>query len=138
MILKSEMKVSFVNGCFDVLHPGHIELLKYARSLGDYLIVAIDSDRKVAEMKGPERPIFSQHDRSTMLSAIRYVDVIHVFDTKEDLEDLLESISPDIMVVGSDWKGKEVVGSQYAKSVRFFDRIGEYSTTKTIQGSSYR
>jgi len=132
------MKVSFVNGCFDVLHPGHIELLKYARSLGDYLIVAIDSDRKVAEMKGPERPIFSQHDRSTMLSAIRYVDVIHVFDTKEDLEDLLESISPDIMVVGSDWKGKEVVGSQYAKSVRFFDRIGEYSTTKTIQGSSYR
>ena len=132
------MKVSFVNGCFDVLHPGHIELLKYARSLGDYLIVAIDSDRKVAEMKGPERPIFSQHDRSIMLAAIRHVDVVHVFDTKEELEDLLESISPDIMVVGSDWKGKEVVGSQYAKSVRFFDRIGEYSTTKTIQGSSYR
>ena len=132
------MKISFVNGCFDVLHPGHIELLKYARSLGDYLIVAIDSDRKVAEMKGPERPIFSQHDRSTMLAAIRYVDIIHVFDTKEDLEDLLESISPDIMVVGSDWKGKEVVGSRYAKSVRFFDRQGDYSTTQTIQGTPYR
>ena len=132
------MNIVFVNGCFDVLHPGHIELLKYARSLGDYLIVAIDSDRKVAEMKGPERPIFSQHDRSTMLSAIRYVDVIHVFDTKEELEDLLESISPDIMVVGSDWKGKEVVGSQYAKAVRFFDRLGDYSTTKTIQGFTYR
>lgn len=132
------MKISFVNGCFDVLHPGHIELLKYARSLGDYLIVAIDSDRKVAEMKGPERPIFSQHDRSTMLSAIKYVDVIHVFDTKEELEDLLESISPDIMVVGSDWKGKEVVGSQYAKSVRFFDRLGDYSTTQTIEGTPYR
>ena len=132
------MKISFVNGCFDVLHPGHIELLKYARSLGDYLIVAIDSDRKVAEMKGPERPIFSQHDRSIMLAAIRHVDVVHVFDTKEELEDLLESISPDIMVVGSDWKGKEVVGSQYAKSVRFFDSLGDYSTTKTIQGSSYR
>jgi len=132
------MKISFVNGCFDVLHPGHIELLKYARSLGDYLIVAIDSDRKVAEMKGPERPIFSQHDRSIMLAAIRHVDVVHVFDTKEELEDLLESISPDIMVVGSDWKGKEVVGSQYAKSVRFFDRLGDYSTTKTIQGSSCR
>lgn len=132
------MKISFVNGCFDVLHPGHIELLKYARSLSDYLIVAIDSDRKVAEMKGPERPIFSQHDRSIMLAAIRHVDVVHVFDTKEELEDLLESISPDIMVVGSDWKGKEVVGSQYAKSVRFFDRLGDYSTTKTIQGSSYR
>jgi len=132
------MKISFVNGCFDVLHPGHIELLKYARSLGDYLIVAIDSDRKVAEMKGPERPIFSQHDRSTMLASIRYVDVVHVFDTKEGLEDLLESISPDIMVVGSDWKGKEVVGSQYAKSVRFFDRLGDYSTTQTVKGITYR
>lgn len=127
------MKISFVNGCFDVLHPGHIQLLEYARSLGDYLIVAIDSDRKVAEMKGPERPIFSQHDRSAMLSAIRYVDIVHVFDTKEDLEQLLESIKPDIMVVGSDWKGKEVVGSQYAKQVRFFDRIGKYSTTKTVK-----
>jgi len=132
------MKIVFVNGCFDVLHPGHIELLRYARSLGDYLIVAIDSDRKVAEMKGPERPIFSQEDRSNVLSAIRYVDVIHIFDSKEELEDLLESISPDIMIVGSDWKGKEVVGSQYAKAVRFFDRIGEYSTTKTIQGFTYR
>jgi len=132
------MKISFVNGCFDVLHPGHIELLKYARSLGDYLIVAIDSDRKVAEMKGPERPIFSQYDRSVMLKAIRHVDVVHVFDTKEELEDLLESISPDIMVVGSDWKGKEVVGSQYAKSVRFFDRLGDYSTTQTIEGTPYR
>ena len=132
------MKISFVNGCFDLLHPGHIELLKYARSFGDYLIVAIDSDRKVAEMKGPSRPIFSQGDRSNMLSSIRYVDVVHVFDTKEELEDLLESIKPDTMVVGSDWKGKEVVGSHYAKSVRFFDRQGEYSTTKTIEGTPYR
>ncbi len=132
------MKISFVNGCFDVLHPGHIEMLKYARSSGDYLIVAIDSDRKVVEMKGPERPIFPQHDRVLMLKAIRYVDVVHIFDTKEGLEQLLESIQPDIMVIGSDWKGKEVVGSQYAKSIRFFDRIGGYSTTKTIQGSSYR
>tara|TARA_A200000159_G_scaffold99038_1_gene91743 strand:- start:378 stop:776 length:399 start_codon:yes stop_codon:yes gene_type:complete len=132
------VKISFVNGCFDVLHPGHIELLKFARSLGDYLIVAIDSDEKVAQMKGPERPIFSQYDRALMLKSIRYVDVVHVFDTRKELEELLYSISPDIMVVGSDWKGKEVVGSQYAKSVRFFDRLGEYSTTQTVQGITYR
>ena len=94
--------------------------------------------KKVAEMKGPNRPIFSQGDRSNMLSSIRYVDVVHVFDTKEELEDLLESIKPDTMVVGSDWKGKEVVGSHYAKSVRFFDRQGEFSTTQTIQGTPYR
>lgn len=132
------MKISFVNGCFDVLHPGHIELLKYARSFGDHLVVAIDSDRRVAEMKGFDRPIFSQHDRLNMISAIRYVDDVHVFDTKEELENLLEFISPDIMVVGSDWKGKEVVGSQYAKEVQFFDRLRDYSTTKTIQGIAYR
>ena len=132
------MKISFVNGCFDVLHPGHVELLNYASSFGDYLIVAIDSDRKVAEMKGPDRPIFSQSDRAYMLKEIRCVDVVHIFDTRQELESLLDSLRPDTMVVGSDWKGKEVVGSQYAKSVKFFDRIGDYSTTKTIQGSPYR
>lgn len=132
------MKIIFVNGCFDVLHPGHIQLFKYAKSLGDYLIVAIDSDKRVSEMKGPERPIFSQSDRSQTLEAIRYIDVVHIFDSKEDLENLLKSIAPDIMLVGSDWKGKEVVGEQYAKTVRFFDRVGEYSTTKTLQGLTYR
>jgi D-beta-D-heptose 7-phosphate kinase/D-beta-D-heptose 1-phosphate adenosyltransferase len=132
------VKIIFVNGCFDVLHPGHIQLFKYAKSLGDYLIVAIDSDKRVSEMKGPERPIFSQSDRSQTLEAIRYIDVVHIFDSKEDLENLLKSIAPDIMIVGSDWKGKEVVGEQYAKTVRFFDRVGEYSTTKTLQGITYR
>ena len=132
------MKIIFVNGCFDVLHPGHIQLFKYAKSLGDYLIVAIDSDKRVSEMKGPERPIFSQSDRSQTLEAIRYIDVVHIFDSKEDLENLLKSIAPDIMIVGSDWKCKEVVGEQYAKTVRFFDRVGRYSTTKTLQGLTYR
>ena len=132
------MKIIFVNGCFDVLHPGHIQLFKYAKSLGDYLIVAIDSDKRVSEIKGPERPIFSQSDRSQTLEAIRYIDVVYIFDSKEDLENLLKDIAPDIMIVGSDWKGKEVVGEQYAKTVRFFDRVGEYSTTKTLQGLTYR
>jgi D-beta-D-heptose 7-phosphate kinase/D-beta-D-heptose 1-phosphate adenosyltransferase len=132
------VKIIFVNGCFDVLHPGHIQLFKYAKSLGDYLIVAIDSDKRVSEMKGPERPIFSQSDRSQTLEAIRYIDVVYIFDSKEDLENLLKDIAPDIMIVGSDWKGKEVVGKHYAKTVRFFDRVGEYSTTKTLQGLTYR
>jgi D-beta-D-heptose 7-phosphate kinase/D-beta-D-heptose 1-phosphate adenosyltransferase len=132
------MKIIFVNGCFDVLHPGHIQLFEYARSLGDYLIVAIDSDKKVGEMKGPERPIFGQEDRARTLEAIRYIDVVHIFNSKEELEDLIKTINPDIMIVGSDWEGKEVVGGQYAKEVRFFDRVGEYSTTRTIQGLTYR
>lgn len=132
------MKIIFVNGCFDVLHPGHIQLFEYAKSLGDYLIVAIDSDEKVAQMKGKERPIFCQDDRARTLEAIRYIDVVHIFNSKEELEDLIKTINPDIMIVGSDWKGKEVVGKHYAKTVRFFDRVGEYSTTKTLQGLTYR
>jgi D-beta-D-heptose 7-phosphate kinase/D-beta-D-heptose 1-phosphate adenosyltransferase len=132
------MKTIFVNGCFDVIHPGHIQLFKYAKSLGDYLIVAIDSDKKVGEMKGYDRPIFCQEDRAKTLEAIRYIDIVYIFDSKKELEGLIKTINPDIMIVGSDWKGKEVVGKQYAKEVRFFDRVGEYSTTRTIQGLTYR
>jgi len=132
------MKTIFVNGCFDVIHPGHIQLFEYAKSLGDYLIVAIDSDKKVGEMKGPDRPIFCQEDRAKTLEAIRYIDIVHIFDSKKELEGLIKTINPDIMIVGSDWKGKEVVGERYAKEVRFFDRVGEYSTTRTIQGLTYR
>ena len=130
------MKV-FVNGCFDVLHRGHFELIQYAASLGT-LIVALDTDQKVSNDKGQDRPIYPLEDRVYQMRCIKGVDDVYIFNTKKELEDLLESIAPDIMVVGSDWKGKEVVGSKYAKEVRFFDRLGDYSTTKTIQGSSYR
>lgn len=130
------MKV-FVNGCFDVLHRGHFELIQYAASLGT-LIVALDTDQKVSHDKGQGRPIYPLEDRIYQMRCIKGVDDVYTFNTKKELEDLLESIAPDIMVVGSDWKGKDVVGSQYAKAVRFFNRLGDYSTTKTIQGSSYR
>ena len=130
------MKV-FVNGCFDVLHRGHFQLIHYAASLGE-LTVALDSDEKVARDKGPDRPIYPLEDRVYQMTRLRGVSEVLSFSTREELERLVEYIKPDIMIVGSDWKGKEVVGSQYAKEVRFFDRIGDYSTTKTIQGSSYR
>ena len=132
------MKIVFVNGCFDVLHPGHIKLFQYAKSLGDYLIVAIDSDLKITTDKGLNRPIFPLEDRKFILESIKYIDVVHAFDSKKALEDLLESIKPDILVVGSDWKDGVVVGREHAKEVKFFKRVGEYSTSRTIQGFSYR
>ena len=127
------MKYIFVNGTFDVLHPGHIQLLNYAKSFGDTLTVGIDSDRRVAEKKGPSRPIYNIKDRSFMLQNLKSVDYVVVFDSDEELEHCLKTIRPDIMVVGSDWKGKSVIGSMYSAELKFFDRIEEYATTKTIQ-----
>ena len=127
------MKHIFVNGSFDVLHPGHVQLLNYAKSFGDTLTVGIDSDRRVAEKKGPSRPIYNIKDRSFMLQNLKSVDYVVVFDSYEELEHCLKTIRPDIMVVGSDWKGKSVIGSMYSAELKFFDRIEEYATTKTIQ-----
>ena len=132
------MKIVFVNGCFDVLHPGHIALFQYAKSLGDYLIVAIDSDEKVALDKGFDRPIFTMEDRRFVLEAIECIDIVHAFNSRSGLENLLECIKPDILVVGSDWKNGVVVGREHAKEVKFFERQGDYSTSRTIQGISYR
>jgi len=127
------MKTVWTNGCFDVLHRGHIELFKYAKSLGDLLIVGIDSDRKVKIDKGETRPINKAEDRKFMLESIKYIDKVFIFNSKQHLEDLIKLVKPNIMVIGSDWKGKEVVGQEYAKELNFFDRIEEYSTTNIIK-----
>lgn len=127
------MKNIFVNGTFDILHPGHIQLLNYAKSLGDTLTVGIDSDDRVREKKGPTRPINSVDDRAYMLQNLKSVDYIVVFDSDEELERCIKAVKPDIMVVGSDWKDKSVIGSMYATELRFFDRIEKYATTKTIE-----
>jgi D-beta-D-heptose 7-phosphate kinase/D-beta-D-heptose 1-phosphate adenosyltransferase len=123
----------WVNGCFDILHPGHIELFKVAKSLGDRLIVGIDDDEKVKKDKGVERPVNSLFFRKTMLESIRYIDIVLPFGSRNELENLIELYSPDILLVGGDWRTGEVVGEQFAKEVRFFNRIGEYSTTNIIK-----
>ena len=123
----------FVNGTVDLLHPGHISLLNYAKSLGNYVIVGIDTDDRVREKKGPTRPIYNQEDRGLMLIALEAVDEVTYFDSDESLEALVKSIKPDIMVVGSDWKDKSVIGSYWSAELKFYDRIEKYATSKTVQ-----
>ena len=123
----------FVNGTFDVLHKGHLELLNYAKSLGDYLVVGIDTDERVREKKGSTRPVNSLEDRALMLINLKAVDEVRYFSSDDELENMVKSVKPDIMIVGSDWKGKSVIGSYYAAKLIFFDRIDGYSSTKIIQ-----
>ncbi|HAI40434.1 MAG TPA: hypothetical protein DCM40_21185 [Maribacter sp.] len=128
-------KIVWTNGCFDVFHRGHFEMLKYAKSLGEHLIVGIDTDTKVKTDKGPARPFNSQDDRKFALESIRYVDEVILFDSPEELENLIKVKKPDIMVIGSDWKGKKVVGDEHCDNICFFDRIPNYSTTKILESN---
>ena len=128
-----EEKIIWTNGCFDVLHRGHIELFKYAKSLGTKLYVGIDSDEKIKKDKGNSRPYNNLEDRVYALESLKAIDKVMVFDNKEHLEWLVEITKPDILVVGSDWKGKEIVGGKYAKKIVYFDRIGNYSTSDILK-----
>ena len=127
------MDIIWTNGCYDILHRGHLELFKYAKSLGDKLIVGIDSDIKVRDSKGDGRPVNNQEDRKFFLESLIYVDEVVIFNTAEELEGRVEAIRPKFIVIGSDYKDKIVVGKQHAKEgVKFFERIGEDSTTNII------
>lgn len=123
----------FVNGTFDIVHRGHLEMLEYARSLGDEVLVAIDTDRRVKELKGPARPVNNQNDRRYMLESLKYVDRVCFFDSDQELIDLIKQYDVDIMVKGSDYKGYPVIGQEYCKRIEFFKLLDEYSTSKTIQ-----
>ena len=123
----------WTNGCFDILHRGHIEMLEYAKSLGDVLIVGIDSDERVKKDKGEGRPINSLDDRAIILQSIKYIDRVIEFDSTDELKWLIKDIKPDIMVIGSDWKDKKIIGQEYVDKVDFFDRIEGYSTTDIIE-----
>lgn len=124
------MSIVFTNGCFDILHRGHIELLKYCKSLGK-VTVGINSDKSVSNLKGPRRPFFSQEDRKFMLESCKYVDDVIIFD-EETPYNLIKTLKPDIIVKGGDYKIKEVVGSNMAK-VKIFNYINGYSTTNILE-----
>jgi D-beta-D-heptose 7-phosphate kinase/D-beta-D-heptose 1-phosphate adenosyltransferase len=125
------MKKIFVNGTFDILHIGHLSMLEYARSLGTELTVAIDSDDRVKLLKGPSRPVNSQQERAALLASLKTVDNVFIFDTDEELTHLISE--HDVMVKGSDYKDKSIVGQEVCKEIVFFNYIDGYSTTKKIE-----
>lgn len=127
------MKTVWINGCFDILHRGHIELFKYAKSLDSFVVVGIDADTRVKELKGPSRPINNQDDRKFFLESIKYIDKVVVFNSEDELKTVISMHKPDIMIVGSDYKNKKVIGSEYSKELKFFNRIGNYSTTNILE-----
>ena len=129
-------RIVFTNGCFDLLHVGHTRLLEKAKSLGDLLIVGLNSDRSVRRLKGVGRPVNSQSARAEVLSSLAAVDYVILF-SEETPEKLIRAIRPDLLVKGGDWKGKRVVGKAFIESyggkVYLYPIIKGYSTTGLLQ-----
>lgn len=131
------MKVRvFTNGCFDVLHPGHIDLLNRAKALGDHLTVGLNSDSSVRSIKGPDRPVFSENDRKDVLLGLAAVDEVIIYDTLTP-ETLIHNIKPDILVKGGDWRENEIIGADFVikngGQVFSLPLYGDYSSTKYIE-----
>ena len=125
-----EHTVVFTNGCFDILHRGHIEYLQQSKKLGDKLIVGINSDASVRRLKGSERPINNQEDRATAISALSCVDEVYIFDEDTPLE-LITRLKPDIITKGGDYKPEEVVGNDFT-DVIILPYLKNYSTTNIV------
>ena len=122
--------VAFANGCFDILHCGHLRVFQYASSLANHVIVGINSDWSVKQLKGGGRPIIGQSERKEMVESIRYVDEVILFNDLTPLR-LIEEIKPDFIIKGADWEGKQVIGSHIAE-VKFVPILKHYSTTRII------
>lgn len=123
-------KIVWVNGTFDIVHIGHVRLLEYAKSLGEILVVGIDSDNRVMNKKGAGRPINPMKRRAEFLTHIKHVDYVYVFNSDQMLEETIKLVNADIIVVGHEYIGKRVIGSNLVKEVVYFDREREISTTE--------
>lgn len=123
-------KIVFTNGCFDLLHVGHVRYLQQARSLGDFLFVGVNTDNSVKKLKGPTRPIQSENDRAEILAALACVDGVCLFSEETPL-DLIKNVRPDFLVKGGDWKKEQIVGSDFVSSYG-----GETRSLQFIDGKS--
>lgn len=134
--INSDKKIVFTNGCFDILHPGHLHYLYKAKSYGDILIVALNSDSSIKRLKGSKRPVNDFEFRSTMLSYLNFVDLIIEFDSDTPLE-LIQKISPNVLVKGADYSESQVVGADFVKSnggkIVLIEFLSGFSTTNIIR-----
>lgn len=128
-------KIVFTNGCFDIIHKGHIIYLNAAKELGDYLIVGLNSDESVKRIKGNSRPINSEEDRALILENLKAVDAVVIFNEETPIN-LIEKINPDFLVKGGDWKENDIVGAEFVKAnggkVVTIKYVDNYSTTSLI------
>jgi D-beta-D-heptose 7-phosphate kinase/D-beta-D-heptose 1-phosphate adenosyltransferase len=133
---RKKRTIVFTNGCFDVLHRGHIEYLKFCRQQGDVVVVGLNSDSSVKMIKGPDRPINNQHDRASLLAVLEMVDYITIF-SEPTPTDLIRKVRPDVLVKGEDWAVKGVVGREFVESyggkVALAPLVENKSSTATIE-----
>ena len=133
---RQKKKIAFTNGCFDILHFGHVRYLEAAKKKDRILIVGLNSDRSIKRIKGPKRPIVGEKQRATVLAALASVDYVTVFNESTPLK-VIEALQPDFLIKGADWKGKEVIGSEVVKArggrVEFIRYEKNFSTTNIIQ-----
>ena len=125
------MKKVWVNGTFDVVHIGHIKLLEFAKSFGS-VTVGLDTDERVRSKKGESRPFNTLVDRMGFISSIRFVDNVVCFDTDEELVNQIKKFEPDIMVIGGEYRYKQIIGLEHVPHIEFFEKIGEYSSSKIL------
>ncbi|MCB0492143.1 MAG: D-glycero-beta-D-manno-heptose 1-phosphate adenylyltransferase [Cyclobacteriaceae bacterium] len=129
-------KIVFTNGCFDILHLGHVDYLEKAAGLGDRLIIGLNTDDSVSRFKGPERPIQDQNSRARILSSLQFVDMVVLFNEDTPLE-LISKLIPDILVKGSDYLAENIVGAEVVKKhggeVKTIDFVSGYSTSRIIE-----
>jgi len=122
-----------LSGAFDLLHSGHIDIIKFAAASGDKLIICIDSDSRISKTKGADRPINTCDTSKYILRAIRWVDEVIEFNSDDELISILKDHQPHIRVCGSDWKDKNIVGEEWCNNIDFFERENDESTTKTLE-----
>ncbi len=129
---KEGKKIVFTNGCFDIVHAGHVDYLEKARSFGDYLIVGMNSDSSVKKIKGEKRPIVPENYRARVLEGLKAVDCVFIFEEETPLE-VIKTVQPDILVKGADWPLEKIVGREFAKEVKRIPFSFDISTTNIVE-----